>query len=344
MAKQLTCLLHKTTRQLQLSATCSNRADTDNSMARQLVLLAQNSIGIIPPPTHTHITKLVTQAMTKFYSSKVAVVKTCKELFRLTGSLMGKVKVSPPPSVYHPHQLPQVFLDYFCSRVAEICDAIDKQACTPPPHVGSVKPFFDSVLTCFHTVTKKNVHETLQKMPPTPCELDPVPASLLLECMDEIAPVFTDIVHACLSVGSVPDSLKQALVKPLLKKPSLDPNILKNFRPVSNLPFVSKLLKKIVLSQLLVHLECNNLWHGFQSAYQSRHSTETAQLHVFNNLLTSSDSDHISVLTLLDLNAMFDTIDHALLLNRLRDVFGIRDTALVSVSYTHLTLPTRRTV
>ena len=70
------------------------------------------------------------------------------------------------------------------------------------------------------------------------------------------------------------------------------------------------------------------MWHVFQSACRSRHSTETALLRVFYDLLTSSDTDHISVLTLLDLCAAFNTIDHDLLLNRLRDVFGIRDTAL----------------
>ena len=59
----------------------------------------------------------------------------------------------------------------------------------------------------------------------------------------------------------------KAIDKPLLQKPSLDPNILKNFRPMSDLSFLSKLLKKIVLSQLLAHLDHNNLWHDFLSAY-----------------------------------------------------------------------------
>ena len=77
-----------------------------------------------------------------------------------------------------------------------------------------------------------------------------------------------------------------------------------------------------------MHLERNNVWHVFQSAYRSRHSTETALLRVFNDLLTSSDSDNISVLTLFHLRAAFNTIDSDLLLNRLRDVFGVRDTAL----------------
>ena len=68
------------------------------------------------------------------------------------------------------------------------------------------------VLTNFHTVTEKNVRETIQKMPSKTCELDPIPALLLLECIDEIAPVLTDIVNARLSTGSVPDSSKQAIV------------------------------------------------------------------------------------------------------------------------------------
>ena len=97
-----------------------------------------------------------------------------------------------------------------------------------------------------------------------------------------------------------------------LKKNSLDPNVLKHFKPVSNLPFVSH----------------NNIWHSFQSAYRRKHSTETALLRVLNDLLTASDSDSISILTLLDLIAAFDTIDLSILLTRLESTFDIRDLAL----------------
>ncbi|WP_419634815.1 RNA-directed DNA polymerase, partial [Thiolapillus sp.] len=96
----------------------------------------------------------------------------------------------------------------------------------------------------------------------------------------------------------------------------------------SNLPFVSKLIEKLVLDQLFRHLDHNNLWHTFQSAYRPKHSTETALLRVLNDLLTASDSGSISILTLLDLSAAFDTIDHSILLTRLDSTFGIRDLAL----------------
>ena len=78
--------------------------------------------------------------------------------------------------------------------------------------------------------------------------------------------------------------------------------------------FVSKLTDKIVLDQLLCHLDQNNLWHTFQPAYRPKHSTEKVLLRVFNDLLTASDFGSIYILTLLNLSGAFDTIDSKTLL------------------------------
>ena len=102
----------------------------------------------------------------------------------------------------------------------------------------------------------------------------------------------------------------------------------KNFRPVSNLPFVSKLIEKLGLDQLFHHLDHNNLWHTFQSAYHPKHSTETALLHVLNDLLIASGAGCISILTLLDQSVAVNTIDHSILLTHLESTFGILDLAL----------------
>ena len=167
---------------------------------------------------------------------------------------------------------------------------------------------------------EQEIRDILKEFPPKSCPLDPLPSDLI--------PVFTKIVNVSLSTGVVPNDLKQALVTPLLKKPGLDIEILNNYRPISNLPFLSKLLERVVLKQLCSHMEQNDLLDVYQSAYKKNHSTETALLHVMNKLLLSSDQKQISILTLLDLSAAFDTIDHSILLNRLKNSFGIADTAL----------------
>ena len=103
-------------------------------------------------------------------------------------------------------------------------------------------------------------------------------------------------------------------------------NDLKNFRPVSNLPFLSKILEKVVLAQLESHLSRNNLREVCQSAYRQNHSTETLLLCVTDSLLCKADNRPVSLLTLLDQSAAFDTIDHNILLNRLSYSFGISGT------------------
>ena len=111
---------------------------------------------------------------------------------------------------------------------------------------------------------------------------------------------------------------------PLLKKQGLDRNILRNYRPVSNLPFLSK----IILSQLQTHLKENNFLEENQSAYRKYRSTETALLDVTSSLLDQADGGQVSALTLLDLSAAFDTLDHSILLRKLETTFGICGMAL----------------
>ena len=141
--------------------------------------------------------------------------------------------------------------------------------------------------------------------------------------------LFVTLHYCCiqqlLGIWCFPICLQSALVKPLLKKMSLDPD---DYRPVSNLSFLSKVLERIVLSQLNEHLNHNNLLSPLQLAYRPNHSTETALLRIVNDLLTALDNNKICILTLLDLSAAFDTIDHQILLTRLQLSFGISGPAL----------------
>ena len=131
-----------------------------------------------------------------------------------------------------------------------------------------------------------------------------------------------------MSSGIIPQCFKHALVKSPLKKASLDPNCLKHYRPVSNLPLLSKVLERIVPKQFLQHLQSHSLLEPFQSAYRKCHSTETALLRVVNDLFQTSDSGCVPILSLLDLSAAFDTTDHNILITRLRSTFGCSGTVL----------------
>ena len=119
--------------------------------------------------------------------------------------------------------------------------------------------------------------------------LDPLPASVPTKCLPRLLPVITDIVNRSLVEALMPNSLKTALIIPLLKKTNLYTEDFKNFRPVSNLPFVSKLIEKSVVVQLVQYIDDNNLDEKLQSAYKKLHSTEIALLRVHDDILLTVD-------------------------------------------------------
>ena len=123
------------------------------------------------------------------------------------------------------------------------------------------------------------------------------------------------------------DGLKNAVVSPLLKK-SLDENEHKSFRPVSQLPFLSKLIERVVLRRLNRHMTRNDLNKDFQHGYKKRHSTETLLLKFTNDLMVGIDQKLGVVVLLVDLSAAFDTVNHNILLNILAKELNIKGTAL----------------
>ena len=136
-------------------------------------------------------------------------------------------------------------------------------------------------------------------------------------------------MNTSLSCAEFPKELKRAFLTPLIKKIILDAEILKNYRPVSNLSFLSKLIERIVCVQLVNHLDKNGLYEVFQSAYRQMHSTETALLRVQNDILQAVDSRGCAILVLLDLSTAFDTIDHEKFIRALDTCCGIEGDPLI---------------
>ena len=140
------------------------------------------------------------------------------------------------------------------------------------------------------------------------------------------APFIASLVNKYFEECIFVTSEKVALLWPLLKKPDLDVEDMNSFRPVSNLFFLSTIVERAMLDQLLPFLEENKIIPKNQPAYRQFHSAETALCKIHNDLVTNACSGKASLLVLLDLSAAFDTVDHDMLL---ADLFscGIREDA-----------------
>ena len=128
----------------------------------------------------------------------------------------------------------------------------DLDSCPHDP--PSFYKFDGPQLSMFKPVTEELIPRLISQSTRKSCTLDPIPATLKKQCLhDQLAHLVTRIVSVSVSAGTVQSGLRQALVTPILKKPVLDANDLRNFRPVSNLQFISKIQERVVL-QLQSHL------------------------------------------------------------------------------------------
>lgn len=216
------------------------------------------------------------------------------------------------------------FLSFFVEKVSHIRSSMS---------VSHTVDFnFNPVCTAtfyeFRPLSLIDLYKVVQQLRPSNCPLDAVPAQFFKNVLSVLGPYILNALNSSLLSGCVPLTLKHAVVQPLLKKPTLDPNILANYRPISKLPFIAKILEKVVHDQLQSHLDTNGIFEKFQSGFKSLRSTETALLKVFNDLLLIVDSGCSGILVLLDLTAAFDTVDHRILLSRLEHYAGFKSKAL----------------
>lgn len=273
------------------------------------------------------VNKLIKQARTTYYSDKISVCgHDQKGIYNIANHLLGERGTQPLPETTSDTELAETFSTFFTEKIVRIRESLGE--CNNCSAATTDTPEHDILLTSFGSVSIEEVKKLIMKSPDKSCDLDPVPTWLLKQCINELLPLITAIVNVSFRDDRVPDAFKCAQIKPLLKKAGLDPNTLKNYRPVSNLPFLSKVLEKAVDTRIEQHLVSNHLHEEHQSAYRKSHSTETALLKVQNDILESLDNCCVTVLIMLDLSAAFDTLDHNTLLHRFEHDFGITDHAL----------------
>ena len=185
----------------------------------------------------------------------------------------------------------------------------------------------ESSLSSFKILSEADVTKIIKASKNKTCDLDPVPTDIVKTCLIELVTPITSIINKSLATGFMPSVLKEAVVTPLIKKPN-EPLEYKNFRPVSNLSYLSKLIEKAVANETRVYIQENSYGEPLQSAYKLFNSTETALIYVVNYILLELDKQNLVLMALLDLSAAFDTVAHHILLTRLEQSFGITGNAI----------------
>jgi len=183
-------------------------------------------------------------------------------------------------------------------------------------------------LTAYSPVNVSDVLRTLGQSPNKQCALDPIPTWLVKALKLTMPGILVKLVNSSIATGIFPSSEKHAIVTPVIKKAGSDITQLSNYRPISNLSFISKFIERTIASQLTFYLEANSLLPKAQSAYRRRHSTETALLRIRNDALIAADKGMVTIVVLLDYSAAFDTVDHQVMLHVLETKYGISGSAL----------------
>ena len=237
-------------------------------------------------------------------------------------------KSSPLPAKESVDVLVESFNDFFIQKIDLLRHSLvasqDQQILFHDP--GHLSSSTTHSFSDFYPPDVQSIISTVKSLTSKTCQLDPIPTHMVKEHLPFT--VICDIVKLSLSTAQFPDILKLSYIRPCLKKPDLDKELYQNYRPLANIPFLSKIIEDIIKTQIFNYLDANTLLPSFQSAYRRCHSTETALLRVQNDILRSLDTNQQVIMVLLDLSSAFDTLDHSILLDRLKTYFKVTGNAL----------------
>jgi len=181
-----------------------------------------------------------------------------------------------PKSRQLPTNIPsaQDFLDFFNKKV----EAVRKETGQGP--ATTLLPPTTTTMNCFQPYTEADIAKVITAAPSKSCELDAMPTDILKQFLPVLLPYITKMCNASLREGIFPTSQRSTIVTPRLKKAGSDSADVRNYRPISNLTFMSKVVERLVCRQLVAYLEQNGLLPDLQSAYRRCRLTDTAVLKV----------------------------------------------------------------
>ena len=261
---------------------------------------------------------MIRRAETHTLSSQITdASKDNKKLFNLINTMTDSGKSNPLPPSTSDEELTEEFAIFFMNNSKKsgmhLILILNLSLLNKTPASPMI------TVTC---LLKMKLKKSLCPFPPNPLNW----MYCQPKCIEEIIKIFfsllTKIINLSLSEGLFVEEWKVAIIHPLLKKLGLD-LISKNYRPVSNLPFLSKVVEKCALKQFIKHCDENSLLPTYQSAYRKNYSCETTLVKLFDDLLWLMEQQKVNLLVVIDLSATFDTVDHGILIDVLNTAFNV---------------------
>ena len=193
----------------------------------------------------------------------------------------------------------------------------------------SFEKYLKNDLDCsfeFNNVTEDDVKSVMSNIKSkTSSGYDHISTKLLKSIQHVLIPAITHIINQSINTGIFPDQLKIAKVVPIFKKK--DNMNIENYRPISLLPSISKIFEKIAYNQIYAYLTDNNILYQSQYGFRAKHSTEYAALELTDQIISSLDQGNTPIAIFLDLSKAFDTLDHSILIRKLK-YYGIKNKTL----------------
>ena len=231
-----------------------------------------------------------------------------KKLWKLLNSLTHRTSTI---KITEPSNMDQTKANLFNSYFAEIGTKYQKQVNPDPECPNYEVPEFSFMHESIASITK--IIENLKT--DTAVGIDGIGVNLIKDLKTTIAPYLADLVNTAYEHNIFPQNLKTAIITPIFKEG--DKENISNYRPISVLTAISKILERSAANQLAKHFTENLIINPCQHAYQISHSTTTCLAEILNTIYSLLDQKQYVALAKLDLSKAFDTINHQLLIKKL---------------------------
>ena len=214
------------------------------------------TLSLLQQTKHCHYcNRQMAKAKLDYYTNMVSNnSESQRQLWNCINQILHRRPAPSLPNHVSIKSLCDLFSSHFNDKIILIHSAFPDHTFST---VNVASPRVNYLLVSFEPATADEVKKIIMSSPNKSCELDPLPSVLLKSCLDTLLKPITDIINASLCSGLFPDDFKHAHVNPLLKKTYLSKEDLNNYRPVSNLSFISKILEKVVASRLRSHISSN---------------------------------------------------------------------------------------